>query len=135
MDDDVVWRWFALHSGQRMQLVSFWLAGTALLVSGLVTAVEKSLDGVAIGLCVVGALSSLAFALLDRRTRALILAAEYLALANRASGKELGQFAQLLESSNVGRRKVESYKVVIQGLELVTGVLFLLELVFVLLEH
>lgn len=132
MEESALWHWFSLHARQRMQLVSFWLAGIALLTSGLVAAMDKGFAQLAAGMCVLGIVSSVAFALLDARTRALINAAERMIIANRDTSSDLASLAALLEASDRGRHRWLSYKWIIQGLEVVTSVLFALGLFWVL---
>lgn len=66
------WNWFALHAGQRLQLVNFWLVAVAFLASAFVQARSNHLFAIAFGVCVTGAVSSLAFMRLDVRTRQLV---------------------------------------------------------------
>jgi Flp pilus assembly protein TadB len=75
-DQALAWQWFALHSGQRMQLVNFWLVSTAFLVAAFVQAKIGRLSALAIGVAALGVIASLAFQQLDERTRRLIRIAE-----------------------------------------------------------
>jgi hypothetical protein len=55
--------WFALHSGQN-----FWLVAVAFLAAAFVSARTARLTPVAVGVCITGAVASLAFMVLDART-------------------------------------------------------------------
>jgi len=130
-DEEVIWRWFALHSGQRMQLVSFWMASTALLTAALGTALQNHLTAIAAGLCALGTISSVTFALLDARTRQLVLIAETMAGDGpRATDSTLHA---LITRTGEGRSRVHSYRLLIQGLEYLTALLFAAALVWVVL--
>lgn len=127
MNQEVIWRWFALHSGQRMQLVSFWMASTALLTAALGTALQNHLTAIAAGLCALGTISSVTFALLDARTRQLVLMAGD---GPRATDSTLHA---LITRTGEGRSRVHSYRLLIQGLEYLTALLFAAALVWVVL--
>src|ERR1700722_6941589 len=70
------WNWFALHSGQRLQLVNFWLVAIAFLAAAFVQSEINHLTPVAAGLALIGTLSSISFQRLDVRTRQLTVTAE-----------------------------------------------------------
>ena len=70
--ESYAWNWFALHAGQRLQLVNFWLVAVAFLAAAFVQARSSHLIAVAVGVSVIGVVASLAFLALDRRTRQLI---------------------------------------------------------------
>lgn len=121
------WNWFALHSGQRMQLVNFWLVAVAFLGAAFVQARTGNLRPVAAGVCAIGAVASVAFAMLDARTRQLVQVAEAalrtLEEARIAAGADAS--TQLVSASHVARSsRVSSYRFVIQGLQIVVAVLF-----------
>lgn len=73
---DHAWRWFALHSGQRMQLLGFYLVALSLVLAAYGTALQRGAGVLAAVLAAAGAVVSLAFALVDLRTRQLVKAAE-----------------------------------------------------------
>lgn len=75
------WSWFQLHASQRLQMVNFWLVSVAFISTAYVGAVANDLFLVAIGVAVVGALVSLCFYRLERRTRQLVHLAEPVLLA------------------------------------------------------
>ncbi len=66
------WSWFALHAGQRLQMVNFWLVATAFMAAAFVQAHVSRLYVVAFGISLAGCLSSMAFMRLDARTRRLV---------------------------------------------------------------
>lgn len=72
----LAWDWFALHAGQRMQSINFFLIAAAFLCAAYVTALRENVPGVAAGVGVVGALTALFFYRLERRVRLLVRAGE-----------------------------------------------------------
>jgi hypothetical protein len=69
------WDWFALHAGQRMDSLNFFLVATAFLVAGYADLLEKN-PLAAVGVAVIGAWIAFWFSRLDRRTRQLVEAGE-----------------------------------------------------------
>src|SRR4051794_24904813 len=120
------WNWFALHSGQRMQLVNFWLVSVAFLGAAFVQARTGNLAAVAVGVCVTGTISSIAFAMLDARTRRLVQVAEDALRALEDERAASGAVSFRLVSASHGARSspLMSYRLVIQGLQLTVAVLF-----------
>ena len=121
------WNWFVLHWGQRMQLVNFWLVAVAFLGAAFVQARAANLLPIAVGVCVAGTVSSLAFAMLDARTRALVQVAEEALLKLEAKRIATGtdHATDLVSASHVARSsRWSSYRFVIEGLQLVVAVLF-----------
>lgn len=121
------WNWFALHSGQRMQLVNFWLVSVAFLGAAFVQARASNLVPVAVGVSAAGAVSSIAFLLLDRRTRDLVQVAERALrkLENDRSTAGAHLSTRLVHEAHVARSSaVGSYRLVIQGLQAIVAVLF-----------
>jgi hypothetical protein len=121
------WNWFALHSGQRMQLVNFWLVAVAFLGAAFVQARTGNLRAVAVGICVAGAVSSVGFAMLDARTRRLVLLGEValktLEDARAAAGEDANP--RLVTGSPGARAsRLSSYRVVIEAMQLTVAVLF-----------
>lgn len=122
------WNWFALHSSQRMQLVNFWLVAIAFLGAAFVAARTANLRPAAGGICVAGALASLAFAVLDDRTRRLVQVAEAALQkleGERAATAGWDSSLQLVGAAHRARRsRLWSYRVVIEGLQIVVAALF-----------
>ena len=120
------WNWFALHSGQRMQLVNFWLVAVAFLGAAFVQARTGKLTAVAVGICVTGTVASIAFAMLDARTRRLVQVAEDALRALEDERAASGATGFRLVSASHGARfsRLFSYRLVIQGLQLVVAALF-----------
>jgi hypothetical protein len=121
------WNWFALHSGQRLQLVNFWLIAVAFLAAGFVQAQSDRLHAVAFGVSVAGIISSLTFLRLDVRTRQLVHVAEdalrYFEAIQVSSG--LDEVVELVKASSVARQSwLDSYRILIQGLQLVIAIIF-----------
>jgi hypothetical protein len=120
------WNWFALHSGQRMQLVNFWLVSVAFLGAAFVQARTGNLTVVAVGVCITGTISSIAFAMLDARTRRLVQLAEDALRTLEDDRAASGAMGFRLVSASHGARSSSllSYRLVIQGLQLTVAVLF-----------
>jgi hypothetical protein len=70
------WNWFSLHAGQRLQMFNFFSLTTAFLVAAFVNAHGDGAHRVAAGVAVAGALASIAFNLVEQRTRSLLKASE-----------------------------------------------------------
>ena len=127
------WNWFELHAGQRLQLVNFWLVAVAFLAAAFVQAKASHLTAIAFGVSVTGAVSSLAFMRLDVRTRQLVQVAEN-ALSvfeknNTAAGSD--KAFELTKASERARgRPFDSYRVIIQGLQISVAVMFLLAAIY-----
>jgi hypothetical protein len=127
------WNWFALHAGQRLQLVNFWLVAVAFLAAAFVQAKASHLTAIAFGVSVTGAVSSLAFMRLDVRTRQLVQVAE-----NALSVFEKDSIAagadeafELTKASRLARGwGFDSYRVIIQGLQISVAVMFLLAAIY-----
>jgi ABC-type anion transport system duplicated permease subunit len=132
-----VWSWFALHAGQRLQLVNFWLIAVAFLASSYVQARANHLTVVSLGVSVTGVIASLAFWRLDVRTQQLIRVAEdaleHLERSYEAKGSD--RVTQLMRvAAEMSRSRVDSYKVIIRGLQLSVAVLFALAAVYSILS-
>jgi hypothetical protein len=127
------WNWFALHAGQRLQLVNFWLVAVAFLASAYVQARSDHMTAIAFGVSVTGVVSSLAFMRLDARTRQLVQVAENALRSFEASGVAVGldEVTELVRASHeVRRSRFDSYRVIIQGLQLSVAFIFALAAVF-----
>jgi hypothetical protein len=127
------WNWFALHAGQRLQLVNFWLVAVAFLAGAYVQAKSSHLYAVALGVSVTGAVASIAFSRLDARTRQLVQVAE--AALGRLEDQWVAGGAdervRLVGASHHARRSpLDSYRIIIQGLQLLTAVMFVLAAVY-----
>jgi hypothetical protein len=121
------WNWFALHSGQRMQLVNFWLVAVAFFGAAFVQATTASLTVVAVGICVAGAVASVAFALLDARTRRLVQVAEA-ALRDLEDERALAgarpSFQLVLTAETARASRGVSYRIIIESLQITIAALF-----------
>jgi hypothetical protein len=131
------WEWFALHSGQRLQLVNFWLVAVSFLAAAYVQAVIANLRFIAVGLGLLGVIASLAFYRLDARTRQLIQVGEK-ALAHferiRCANGQDAITSLVAEGHRSGRRRIDSYRVIVQSLQLVVASLFFLSSLYAVLE-
>lgn len=113
--------------------MNFWLVAVAFLVAAYVQSLSSDLHAVAVGVAGVGALASIAFQRLDARTRHLTLIAEdaLATMETRWSAAGLSQAEALVSRSRQQQRNaMDSYRTVIQGLQLSVGVIFLLALVY-----
>jgi hypothetical protein len=122
------WNWFALHSGQRLQLVNFWLVAVAFLATAFVEARASHLYAIACGVCFTGVISSLAFLMLDMRTRRLVHVAEralrYFEEVYVENG--LDDVTGLVKEDDRWRKsRIDSYRVIIEGLQLAVAGMFL----------
>lgn len=120
------WDWFALHAGQRMQGVNFFLIAAAFLSAGYVSATQYAHPVVAIGVAALGVLFSVVFYAFEVRIRELIKTGEKaLAQAQRKLAKMTGleefEICRLVEKP---RYAITSYHQVIRGLYFLTGATF-----------
>ena len=127
------WNWFAPHSGQRLQLVNFWLVAVAFLAAAFVQARGSHQVAIAFGVSLTGAVSSLAFMRLDVRTRQLVQVAEEalgsFEKAQTAAGVD--KVFELVAASQQARtRRFDSYRVIIQGLQLTVATIFLIAAIY-----
>lgn len=120
------WSWFSLHSGQHMQMINFWLVAVAFFVAAFVHARTANLTSIAVGICVAGATSSIAFALLDARTRRLVQVGEdalsQLEDKRAAGAADSVRLVTVAHSARASR--VVSYRVLIEGLQIILAILF-----------
>lgn len=131
------WNWFALHAGQRLQLVNFWLVAVAFLASAYVQARTSHMSAIAFGVSITGVVSSLAFMRLDARTRQLVQVAENALSFFEASGVAAGMnhVTELVKASHqIRRSRFDSYRVIIQGLQLSVACMFVLAAIFSLVS-
>lgn len=130
-----VWNWFALHAGQRLQLVNFWLVAVAFLASAYVQSQISHLRPIAAGVALIGTVASLAFQRLDVRTRRLSQVAEDALVEFEADWIAHGSselVALATRSRNTPRPWIDSYRKIIQGLQLTVAVVFFGALIYVL---
>ena len=71
---DMLWKYFELHSNQRIQLINFYIVLESLLVAGLISllSIQKDLIIWECGVCGAIIFFSLIFYGLDRRTKQMI---------------------------------------------------------------
>jgi hypothetical protein len=70
------WNWFALHAGQRLQCLYFFILATSALVAVFGTALSSGKTGAALGIALGGAAVAVLFNLLDGRSKELVKAGE-----------------------------------------------------------
>lgn len=127
------WNWFALHSGQRLQLVNFWLVAVAFLAAAFVQARSSHQVAIAFGVALTGAVSSLAFMRLDVRTRQLVHVAEEALISLEKAQTAAGvneAFELVAASRRVRTRPFDSYRIIIEGLQLTVAVIFLIAAIY-----
>ena len=121
------WNWFALHAGQRLQLVNFWLVAVAFLAAAFVQAQISHLRPISAGVALIGAVASIAFQRLDVRTHQLSRVAEEALREFEtewvAQGSS-GLVALVARSHEVRKSRLNSYRIVIQGLQLSVAAMF-----------
>jgi hypothetical protein len=91
------------------------------------------MTAIAFGVSVTGAVSSVAFMRLDVRTRQLVRVAEDALRHFEASGVAAGmdQVTELVRASHeVRRSRFDSYRIIIQGLQLTVAFIFVLAAIF-----
>jgi Flp pilus assembly protein TadB len=121
------WNWFSLHAGQRLQLVNFWLVAVSFLAAAFVQSLAGGLHAIAAGVSLVGAVASVAFVRLDARTRQLTRVAEdALRVIEQSWAGSGGDDSILLvaRSHDATRGWVDSYRVIIQGMQLSVAAVF-----------
>ena len=131
------WSWFALHAGQRLQLVNFWLISVSFLASAFVQARSNHMVAIAVGVSLAGVVSSLAFVKLDVRTRQLVQVAESALrhFEEKRALEGLDEVAELVKASHQGSRsRLDSYRVIIQGLQFTMAALFALAAIYSLVS-
>lgn len=119
------WDWFALHAGQRMQLINFLLVSIAFLTAGYGTAMNAGRPHVAAWIAIAGEFIALAFWRLDVRTRELIRASEPALAALEARIAELSALPEMELIAIVNRptKPISSYTAVVRWL-VITAVVF-----------
>jgi hypothetical protein len=103
------------------------------LASAYVQARSDHMAAIAFGVSVTGVVSSLAFMRLDARTRQLVQVAENALRHFEASGVAAGmdEVTELVKASHQARRsRFDSYRVIIQGLQVTVAFMFVLAGVF-----
>src|SRR5260370_29703909 len=119
------WNWFALHAGQRLQLVNFWWVAIAFFATAFVQAISAHLIAVAVGVSLAGAIASFGFIRLDNRTRQLIQTGE--AALRHLEASRSDEYLELVKISQQAQTsRLDSYRLIIQGMQLLVAVLFVL---------
>jgi type VI protein secretion system component VasK len=129
------WNWFSLHAGQRLQLVNFWLVAVAFLVAAFVQSEIDRMRPIAAGVALIGAIASVAFQRLDVRTRQLSQVAEdaLREFEDEWVAQGANELIALVKRSNEARESwVDSYRLIIQGLQLTVSLVFIAAFIYVL---
>jgi hypothetical protein len=129
------WNWFAMHAEQRLQLVNFWLVAVAFLAAAFVQSQINHARIIAAGVALIGAVASVAFQRLDIRTRQLSQIAEDALrefedewVAQGASGL----IALVKRSHQERKSRIDSYRTIIQGLQLSVALVFMAAFIYAL---
>lgn len=130
------WNWFALHSGQRMQLLSFFFVALGLVVAGYGAALQADLPVVAGGLSVAGMVVAAAFFLADLRTRELVKASEVPIAAIQQRLADVSGISTIKLVHGVEKPKMphSSYGAIIAKLMIATAVLMVAGLAFAIYQ-
>lgn len=129
------WNWFALHAGQRLQLVNFWLVAVAFLAAAYVQSEVSHARPIAAGVALVGVVASIAFQRLDVRTRQLSRIAEdaLREIEQEWIAQGASESVSLVQRSHEARKSwVDSYRVVIQGLQFSVALVFATAFIYAL---
>jgi hypothetical protein len=127
------WNWFSIHAGQRLQLVNFWLVAVAFLAAAFVQSEISHERAIAASVALIGACASVAFQRLDARTRQLSQIAEDALLAFEDEWVAQGAsnlIALVRRSSEVQASWTDSYRLIIQGLQLLAALVFVAALIY-----
>jgi hypothetical protein len=131
------WNWFAMHAGQRLQLVNFWLVAVAFLAAAFVQSQISHARPIAAGVAVIGAIASVAFQRLDVRTRQLTQIAENALreLDDEWVKQGASDAMMLVRRSHEARESwVDSYRLIIQGLQLAVALVFFAAFIYALVS-
>jgi hypothetical protein len=129
------WNWFAMHAGQRLQLVNFWLVAVAFLATAFVQSQISHVRPIAAGVALIGAVASLAFQRLDARTRQLSQVAEDALRGFEDEWVAQGAnelIALVKRSRDVRKSWADSYRIIIQGLQLCVALVFVAAFIYAL---
>jgi hypothetical protein len=128
---DHAWDWFALHAGQRMDSLNFFLVATAFLVAGYADLLEKN-PLAAVGVAAIGAWIAVWFSRLDRRTRQLVEAGEKALKVSQARLAEQARIdeVKLLEATTHPTAGASTYHQVIAVVEWTVALGFTLGAVY-----
>jgi hypothetical protein len=121
------WNWFSIHAGQRLQLVNFWLVAVAFLAAAFVQSEISHLRPIAAGVALIGAFASAAFQRLDARTRQLSQLAEDALREFEDEWITHGAsdlVALVRRSAEAKASWADSYRLIIQGLQLLVALVF-----------
>jgi hypothetical protein len=123
---DYAWGYFALHAGQRMQSVNFFLVAVSFLAAAYVSAMVNKQSGLAAGISLVGASSSFVFYRIERRIRGLLHAAERALrpMENEMAAKTANPALRILESVDSAAPGAWPYSKVFRILYAVVGLGF-----------
>jgi hypothetical protein len=132
---EYAWNWFAMHAGQRLQLVNFWLVAVSFLAAAFVQSETSHAHIIAAGVALIGAIASLAFQRLDARTRQLTQIAEdaLREFENEWVTQGASGLIALVQRSHQARKsRMHSYRTIIQGLQLSIAFVFVAAFIYVL---
>lgn len=124
---EILWKYFELHSNQRMQLMNFYIVLESLLIAGLISllSADKDLMIWECGVCIAIVFFTLIFYGLDRRTKQMIKLCEdcIKILEKRNEGQQgdinewVGVFSKE-EQTSLNKREIWTYSCLFQKLYL-----------------
>jgi hypothetical protein len=129
------WNWYAMHAGQRLQLVNFWLVAVAFLAAAFVQSQISHVRPIAAGVALIGAVASVAFQRLDVRTRQLSQIAEdaLREFEDKWVAEGSSELIALVKRSHEVRQSwADSYRIIIQGLQLSVALVFVAAFIYAL---
>lgn len=130
------WNWFALHAGQRMQAVNFFLVTIGFLTSAYSFALNADRPEVAAVIGLIGGLVTFYFRRLEVRTKELVKAGEAALKASEAilakhSGTDSFEIASIVEEPG---ERFSSYGQVIFALQATVFLAFVSGLIYAVVE-
>jgi hypothetical protein len=124
-----------MHAGQRLQLVNFWLVAVAFLAAAFVQSEISHARPIAAGVALIGVVASFAFQRLDVRTRQLSQIAEdaLREVEDEWIAQGSSELIALVKRSHAVQQSwADSYRVIIQGLQLSTALVFIAAFIYAL---
>ncbi len=122
---EILWKYFELHSNQRMQLMNFYIVLESLLIAGLISllSADKDLMIWECGVCIAIVFFTLIFYGLDKRTKQMIKLCEdcIKILEKRNKGQQgninewVGVFSKE-EQTSLNKREIWTYSCLFQKL-------------------
>jgi hypothetical protein len=134
---DHAWSWFSLHAGQRLQMVNYFIIASAFITASYASTLAAHKHILAGFIGVAGALISLAFERLERRTRELVRIAEPALSAIEArltaiTGIDCLNFVERIKQPT---ERAASYGFVIRSLTVTATTAFIAAAIYAFVSH